>query len=537
MNKEASSNIHISGNETPEVDDDHFFIDETPENGTTARTSYPIVIISPYEIAYDIWYFKRSKSDSSYTFSGVYKTGEYDYMHRIGYYKRYRPDGTYILIKEDRNIINQVEISQLRDVVTNYVRSFKEKLCFDFKGVTIEVEPAKLHESFLNTSHLIFNESALGHLQNHEKPILRDTKDAMFFYFTNCVVKVTKDGITQVAYSDLDDNCVWREHIITRAFVLRDDYDKAHIADFIFNISNGQDDRIRTIRSTNGYLLHNHNSPSKGQAVIAYDEEITDFRKPQGGTGKGIFAKALNELRKVVTIDGKRFDENDRFCFQTVKDTSQVVFLDDVKPVFDFLRFNSVLAEGYHVEAKNKPSFTIDAVTGPKTYITSNSIIKGEGTTVERRQFIIEFSPFYSKLARQKLEPIVHTHGCMFFDKEDWDNDEWNRFYTYMLYCGCFYLNEGLQYYELRSVAGNKVRQNTSDDFAEWVDGQSIQPNIDFNLSEWYLEFKNQFYGDDGKFTQRTFNNWMKTYASANKYLLKTRRSNSINYGTFTPEE
>lgn len=517
--------------------DDQFFIDETPENRPKTSPKYPIIFISLLEIAYHIWCFIRSKSYSSYSYSGVYKNGLYDFLHSLGYFKKYRADRSYNLIHDYQNIIDQIEISQLRDIVTAHVRSINEKISFDYKGETIEVEPAKLRETYLKTSHLIFNEAALGHLQNHEKPILRDTKDAMYFAFTNCVAKVTVNGITTLSYPELNDVCIWREHIINRSFELSEDFETAHFARFIYNVSNGQDDRIRAIRSAIGYLLHNYTLQSKGQAVIAYDEEITDSAKPEGGTGKGILAKALRQLRKAVTIDGKRFDKDDRFCFQSVNDTTQLVYFEDVKPDFDFMRLNSVLTEGWQIEVKNKPTFRIEAADSPKTLITSNSILKGEGTTIERRQFIIELSPFYSKLARQKLEPILHTHGCMFFDQDDWDQQEWNKFYSFMLYCGGFYLQNGFQYYELRSVAGNKVRQNTSEEFSEWAEEQSFVPNVAYNMTERFQEFKNQFYGDDAWFTQRKFNSWVKIYAISKKYALKSRRSNSINYGTFTSAE
>lgn len=514
-----------------------FYIDETPENNPNAQLKSPVIALSLSKIAYDIWLFKRIRPDSRFFYSSVYITGVFDFLNRMGYYKRYRPDRSYILIHDDGNVIEEVEIHQLKDIVTDYIRSISKKLSFKYKGETIETEPEELLESYLNRNHLIFNQAALGNLQNHEKPVLKDKKEEMYFCFENCVAKVTKEGIATFAYSELKEYCVWKEQIINRSYHLNNGFNDSHFASFLNNISNGHEDRISAFRSAIGYLLHNYSLPSKGLAVIAYDEEITDSRKPEGGTGKGVFAKAIRQLRNSVTLDGKQFDKNDRFCFQSINDTTQLVYFEDVKPDFDFLRLNSAITEGWQIEQKNKPSFRIEASDSPKIYITSNSILKGEGTTVERRQFIIEFSPFYSKLARKKLEPLIHTHGCLFFDKDEWDQDEWDKFYTLMLTCGSYYLSEGLQHYELRSVADNKVRQNTSEDFSEWVQEQNFQPGIVINLSETFQSFKSLYYGDDTKFNQRHFNNWMKTYASAKKLTLKTKRSNSINYGTFIHTE
>lgn len=510
-----------------------FFNDETPEKNPNALLDFPIIPLSSYELAYDIWIFKRSRSDSRYFCSSVYNAGMFDFLKRKGYYKRYRLDRSYVLIHEVGNVIEEVEIHQLKDIVTEYIRSITQKLSFNYKGETIETESEKLLETYLKMSHLIFNHTALGHLENHKKPILKDKKEEMYFCFTNCVAKVSKKGVEILSYAELKNYCVWKEHIINKPYHFNKGFNDSHFAAFLNNIANQQDDRRNAFRSAIGYLLHNITLPGKAVAIIAYDEEITDSRKPEGGTGKGILIKGIGQARNITIIDGKRFDKEDRFCFQNISDSSQVAYFDDVKPDFDFLRLNSAITEGWQIEQKNKPSFRIEASESPKIYITSNSILKGEGTTIERRQFILEFSPYYSKLARRKLDPIIHTHGCIFFDKDEWDQEEWDKFFTYLLTCGNFYLSEGLQHYKLRSVADNKVRQNTSDDFSDWIQGQSFQPDIEFNLSEQFHEFKNLYYGDDTKFTQRHFNNWMKTYASAHKLTLKTRRSNSINYGTF----
>lgn len=514
-----------------------FFIDETPEDKPNHALNFHVVPLSAYEIAYDLWLFKRSKSDSRYFCSSVYNTGVFNFLTNMGYYKRYRHDRSYILIHDNGNVIEEVEIHQLKDIITDYIRSINHKLSFSYKGETIEIEPEKLLETYLKMSHLIFNQTALGHLQNHKKPILKDTKEEMYFCFENCFIKVTKQGIESHLYSELKEFCVWKDHIIKRPYQFNKDYNNSHFAKFLSNISHNQSDRLLAMQSAIGYLLHNYSLPSKSLAVIAYDEEITDSRKPEGGTGKGVFAKAIRQLRNSVVLDGKQFDKNDRFCFQSINDTTQLVFFEDVKSDFDFLRLNSVITEGWQIEQKNKPSFRIDASDSPKIYITSNSILRGEGTTVERRQFILEFSPFYSRLARLKLDPIIHTHGCLFFDNDDWDQAEWDKFYTLMMVCGTYYLSAGLKYYALRTVADNKVRQTTSDDFFEWIQIQSFQPDLEFNLTALFQEFKNLYYGDDTKFNQRLFNNWMKTYAAAHKLSLKTRRSNSVNYGTFIHSE
>jgi hypothetical protein len=40
-----------------------------------------------------------------------------------------------------------------------------------------------------------------------------------------------------------------------------------------------------------GYLMHHYFRESEGQAVILYDESITDLNTPMGGSGKGTNCK------------------------------------------------------------------------------------------------------------------------------------------------------------------------------------------------------------------------------------------------------
>ena len=57
---------------------------------------------------------------------------------------------------------------------------------------------------------------------------------------------------------------------------------------------------------------------------------------PDGGTGKGIFAKAIGQFKDSVTLDGKSFDFNKTFVFQRVEQFTNLLVFDDVKQSFSF---------------------------------------------------------------------------------------------------------------------------------------------------------------------------------------------------------
>jgi hypothetical protein len=205
---------------------------------------------------------------------------------------------------------------------------------------------------FLRQSHTIFNRSFLWHLSNHNKPILKDKRESAFFFFKNQVIEATAAGLKYNQYNELAGACIWRSHIKVHDFEYVHENQDCHFAIFIRNVTNGEADRCKAFISVIGYLLHNHILPTSGQAVVANDEEITDPKNPMGGTGKGLFANALKQMRDVVKIDGKKFDPEDKFKFQNISDSTQIVWLDDTKQDFDFSILHSCLTDGWNIEKK-----------------------------------------------------------------------------------------------------------------------------------------------------------------------------------------
>ena len=498
-----------------------------------------ITSLAAGKFAYDIWTFKLDSKGSLAVLEGISREGLMQLVNRFGYLKRYRSDNTFQYIHEKNNIIMAVEVAQIRDAVSDYVKHAKFiKLNWD--GLPFIASPAQLKETFLRNSPSLFNDPLLGHLSNHEKPILHDNESEMYFPFLNCIVVVTAEEVRIMPYSELNNQCIWKDHIIKKSFSYSNDFENGQYAAFIRNVASNEPDRINAFHSAIGYLMHNYSYPTTSRAVIAYDEQLAGKNEPAGGTGKGVFIHGVEQLRTVAIIDGKKIKDDNQFSYQMVTERTQVIAFDDVKHDFDFLVLNSNLTTGWQVEWKHKGAFRFAPKDNPKTYITSNTILNGKGSTVTRRQFIIEFSSFYSKLVADNIEPIVHIHGCMFFS-DDWSLNEWNKFFTFMLNCAKCYLEKGLIFYKLRSVAENKMLQNTSSDFAEWVNKQNVEQGNEFSVSEWFSDFKALYYGEESDFKQRAFTNWLKIFALSKEWKLEMRRINEgsqkVVLGKFTKKD
>jgi hypothetical protein len=473
---------------------------------------------------------KKELEETDLIFKGVSKTGLFSILEVAGYAKRYRPDGSYILLREKDNILSMATPAQIKDFCISLVNSLPNSL--QVQGFTVTSE--RLKEIFFNQHHVLFGENVLSPLRNNDSKMLADTAREMYFPFLNVIAKVTTTGVEVIQYPDLKGLCIWDSHIIQRNFIISDS--KAMFADFITNVCNSDFERIRAMRCAFGYAMHRYYSGSNTRAIVMYDEQVTDSDSANGGTGKSLAAIALSKMRQTETIDGKKFDANERFSLQRVTEQTEIVFFDDIKPDFEFERFNSILTNGWETEAKNQKSLRIDVEKSPKMLIASNSIMRcKDGNTASRRQYILEFSDYYSKLIDTVPKPIQHIHGCEFFT--EWNAEQWNAFDNWMIESCIDYLANGLPIQKTMNVEYNRLLQATSQDFVTWVTEQDFQVMTDYHFNQKYIEFKSLFYGENSHWSSKTFSTWLKMYAKTGGHTYETHRFNTVTYMRFKKKQ
>jgi hypothetical protein len=474
------------------------------------------------KIAYGPWDFKIKFNDDeepTVSFAGVYRNGFVHLLNHYGFFKQFRTDGSCFLLRCIDNVIEEVDTIHISDFILEYLD--KKGLNFsienEINGVTVTLSATLelQHETFKKQCNSLFSRKFFELLPTFDREIVTDNENECYKLFKNKVCKITAVGIELIDYCDLQ-KCVWKKHVKQFDFEFTKDFKESHFYKFICNVSNAKEESQRFSAFINaiGYLLHKYNAPENGQCVICYDESITDIDKPQGGTGKGVFVNALSHLSEMVKIDGKKFDGNDRFCFQRITDSTQLVSFDDVKSKLGFDRFNSLLTEGWSIEKKNKDEYYILPINSPKTVLTSNSIIECEGSTRKRRQLILEFSNYYSQhINKGNEQPIKDIHKCVFFSK-DWDHHEWQMFYSFLISCIIDYMQKGLIHYEPKNVMTNRLRQTTTADFAEWIICENIEMNKTYEVKPMYESFRNCYYEEGDKFSQRLFSSYLKKYAT-----------------------
>jgi hypothetical protein len=486
-----------------------------------------IEYLTPLSFGYRILYFKYVKDIKTFVVSSLFWDAVRNILHDAGFAKR-RIGKNFVFIQKKGCIIREISPENMRDYFTDYVTSIEESFCFTYQGEQYQIPPAIIRETYLKNSNSIFNPTWLQHLQIHDAPILKDKEKEMFFLFQNGIVSASKEQIELEPWDEVSGFCVWEEQIIKHDFHYVEDYTTSNFYKFLRNVTNHDDARFLTMSTGIGYLLHHYFRESEGQCLIFYDESITDVKTPQGGSGKGLIVNAIKQLRNTTKIDGKHLDISNRFRWEQVSPSTQVLWLDDAKPDFDFSMIHSNLTDGLTIERKYLSQFLIQPKDSPKTVICSNSIIRGGGSTNRRRQFIIELSDFYSRqIIKGDEKPIERTHGCLFFDREAWKAPEWNMFFSVMLDCAYQYLNDGLVHNPGVNVELNRFRQATNEDFVSWAIEKDFERNIEYDTKQFFNSFVSIYYGETHLIAQRTFTGWLKEYAAYKNCRLDIKSSHN----------
>jgi hypothetical protein len=411
------------------------------------------------------------------------------YLHKLGFYKYYPSENnkTFIFIRKDDNFIKITSEHNVKDVILKELERMGEIDVFNK----------------ISDIPKIFSSNYLSLIDTIDIDIEKDTKEFSLIYYQNCVVQVHQNNITLYDYDSLE-GYVWEDQVIKRNY-LEADHHESMYRTFIWLISGENVERYNTFKSVIGYLLHTYKTSLNNRAIILNDEMISE--NPNGGSGKGLFTKALSYIRKTAPgIDGKMFDTNKSFAFQTVPTDCQILPFEDVKKNFNFESLFSLITEGITIEYKGRDAIKIPVEDSPKIIISTNYTIKAEGGSFERRMFEVELSSYFNS----KYTPY-DEFKCMLFD--EWNEAEWARFDKYMVNCIQFYLKNGLVTYEYKNLKTRKIINDTSSEFMDWADSGKIPFNERIDKKILFEDFVGQY--DDYKkwLKNRTFNKWLKTYA------------------------
>lgn len=412
------------------------------------------------------------------------------------------------VVRVQDGFVEEASTEHLKKFIDNYIMGLPNS----FDGIT----PNQLLEAIYKGANTYFSSSLLEFMQRIELNFLKDTPTEAFFPFKNGVLKVTADKKELLTYGQLNSH-VWRNRVID----FRVDPDEAidwHAVEyvrFLKKICADDTKRLLYVVQLIGYILHGYKDATRPFAVILAEE--TEKDKEGGGTGKGIFFKAISKMLDVVFVDGKNFKLDKSFAFQRVELSTQLIVIEDCRKNVDFEGFYSHLTEGITVEKKNKDELYIPYADAAKFGFTTNYTINLKGNHGKRRGKVVEFSNFFNP----RNTPLDYF-GHQLFD--GWDQDEWNRFYNMMAECVQAYLKEGISdQYNSESMKRKAVKLNFGDEFFDYFEELKVE-EWKF-ISDEYAYFLNQSGLEKKDFSMKRFKAGLESAAETMGYTFEERKN------------
>lgn len=418
----------------------------------------------------------------------------------------------YRIIRTKDGFVEESSTEQMKKFILDYVDGLPDT--FD-GGIT----PADLKELVIKQYNSLFNEGFLEFLPSLDLKFLKDQKTKAFFPFINGVVIIDKDKIYLDTYKSID-KVIWKNQVINYAISIDQDFDPdtCEYYRFISKICGEDDERIAYCLTLIGYELHRFKDPARPFAMVLAEE--TDSDKEGGGTGKGIFIKALSYLLRTVKIDGKNFKIDKNFSLQRVGLDTQFIVVEDCDKNIDFEKYNSQITEGSTVEKKNKDELFIDYKDSPKFAFTTNYSLNIKGNHGKRRSKVFEFAPFFGPANTPNT-----FFGHLLF--EDWDVDEWNRFYNLMFFCLSLYLSVGIKETLMSEKMKRKqIKLSFGEEFLEWFNHYSENGCEDWKpFKELYHNFMLENDFDKKDYSQKRFKKGIEIASETFEIASESRRN------------
>ena len=444
-------------------------------------------------------------------------------LRRLGF-RKYDVGEGYIIIRVVDNIIEQVQLHQLRGFIVRYFHRLDDDVLQQLecpKELLIE----KLHRTLgtLTTDEKL---SLLFDLDEKEQiNVVQDTIDKAYFFYQNGFVEVTKEQVRLLPYKDLP-GCVWKDQILPRDFkkIPWQDWEAGMYHAFANNVSDNWEksdgkannpERFASFMTITGYCLHKFFN-TKLKMPIFLDARMSE--DPDGRSGKSLHCKAIRQMlnadpengKQCIIIDGKTFDPENRFKYEDLHVSTRVFVIDDVRRGLPIELFFNAVVDGFMRERKGEK--TKDRIWC-KPILTLNYTLAIRGGSAKDRVVEFEFADFYSVTKTPES-----VHGQWFF--RDWDADEWLKFDNFMLQCVSDYLRAGIIMPDTINLEQRKLSDETAPEFISWMEDLEIQHEKDYDKSELFKQF-GTLDEHSGKPTrsgfqwlkQRTFTDWLHWWA------------------------
>lgn len=215
---------------------------------------------------------------------------------------------------------------------------------------------------------------------------------------------------------------------------------------------------LEAFTSMIGYLAHNYKPHDKSPCIVLTDEGA-DSESRNGRRCKTLAVLALEEVTKVMLKGGDEFNPKYEFCFNDLDKSYNLFVVDDAPAGFDYNALYTPITGGINAQKKGGKAEMIEREDSPKFMVTTNFLFRcdeKDASTVARF-YEYKFKPYYNV----NFTPRCEFNQTLF---EDWDGNEWNKFYSFIFRCVAHYIKNGLQ-----RISYDKTEDNFKAEFGSDV--------------------------------------------------------------------
>ncbi|MNQ40732.1 hypothetical protein D3C85_543930 [compost metagenome] len=374
-------------------------------------------------------FYTIDQNNKVYTSPTMYS----DFFIQENFLRISTPDDKIFLLRDTNNVVNFFNHN------TDIVGFLKENIIeFGNSFDTVADTIARENFSVIRQGFLLIPSIELQYYTDTKNTFGLPFKNGFYYFDINY-----KDTLKRKEYTDVKGFFAPHE-IQSREFKYTDEV--GMFEQFLIRVSIGlieaeiQDHKniIESFKTMFGYLCHNYKDATKNPCIVLTDMDADDETR-NGRRGKTLISKAVQEVQESIIKGGKEFDSGYTHVFADLEKKHNVYVIDDVPAGFKYDDLYTNILGDISCQRKGLKAEAIKFKDAPKFVITSNWVVPYDEKNASTNGRFIEykFTNYYN---------ITHTpkdeFNCTFF--QDWNADEWNRFYSFVFRCVKLYLQKGI---------------------------------------------------------------------------------------------
>lgn len=298
----------------------------------------------------------------------------------------------------------------LTRIIEGFIEVVSERYYFDVIKNYMKAVPDDIksqYESFLQKSGS-FSIKRLELL--NEQDILKDSRDYCWKFYSDCYIRISKEGWAKFNYPNVDGKLIWRDQIQYREFKISEG---GEYKDFL-NKAIEYEQQLEYIELVIGFLAHNYKDETTAYIPV-FVEQCEDPRHG-GGSGKNLFCNLFKLCTTVASTPGAQFKTDDSML--QAWHGERLFVISDVRQDFDFGFLKDLVSGEGRVKKLYSNISTIPVDRMPKIIVLTNYSYEVEDGGLKRRIAPVEFTDFFTKAGG------VDVHYGKFFPN-DWSEEDY----------------------------------------------------------------------------------------------------------------